>query len=457
MSIAKLNEEEKNLLLQLSYIDINDVYNDGEEINLGKLINKIKIQAGYAEDKRVQNISNYIEKNKGNNNLENLTLIDYSNDNFGKVNNTSSKDPSGLVGYAFKDSDGNGTTIFRGSESGDLNNGWLDWGSNALATTGIEIRQQKLALEFHQKNMKDIKGETLILGHSKGGNLATYVFLNSLGPNIFAEVLNGQPIYWFGLSDEEKQALRGDNYTFISTSGDIVSLLGMPFGVIDKCIKMEGFSLNPFAPHFEYNTKIENGSYVNDNAFSMVLNPVTALEIAVGGLANIIVWGINGAVFVADKIYKAGVSLINGLKDVAIKIIESAKQEVAKFAKNVSSLFEKINNYFDNLSKTIASLVTGKGSKNSDSYVIGRISVDTARLASYESQLRQIRTRIANINDRIDNLYFKVGLFGIDNIFRVDILTSGTSKMNSIITSLQKTRSILEENERKLKLKAQQI
>lgn len=463
MSINTLSDQEKNILLQLSYIDLPKGL--PKNISLTDLAEKIEIHYKGTDDERVTNFTTFMNENKDSK-LQNFTLKGYENNNYGSGNNVSDDSKTGFVGYAFEDKESNsGITLFRGSEMSGINNTIADWGidGNLGATLGIEITQQKQALEFFKKYMSDVESK-IILGHSKGGNLATHVLTEMIDDkNIIAEVLNAQPIYWLGLTDEQKELLKSDRYNYVVTVGDIVSYLGLPNGVVDKFVAMEGFSLNPFAPHYEYRASI------NSNGCYDEVNPILAKIFQNSGLPGIfnkLVWKLNNTVNIISKIWtvviEGGYRIVTNILNGTIKVVENIKNScinfIDKLAGEIKEISSLVKNYFgDLISNTIAKLKAKNLTASKVQNASTRILVDIQGLNSYESQLRQIRTKIINVNNRIDNLYFKVGLLGIDNILRADILTSGTNKINKVISSLQNTRTLLENNEKILKIKAQKM
>lgn len=66
-----------------------------------------------------------------------------------------------------------------------------------------------------------------MLGHSKGGNLATYVYVNNLEDKVGAYVLNGAPIYWYSLTKEQKKHYSRDRYMFVVYEGTLFLKLAM--------------------------------------------------------------------------------------------------------------------------------------------------------------------------------------------------------------------------------------
>ena len=150
MSINNLTEEEKNVLLMLSYYDLpTDKKLDGASIET--IWSVAKLQADSSKDS-FKAIEAYMGSKYKGSNLTSLTLSGYQNHNPNTGNNSEVDSNSGFVGYAFQDNSGNATAVYRGSEPlGDMGHLRTDWTSNFEASMGVEIKQQKEANEFLSK------------------------------------------------------------------------------------------------------------------------------------------------------------------------------------------------------------------------------------------------------------------------------------------------------------------
>lgn len=80
----------------------------------------------------------------------------------------------GLTAVCFKDTDGNATVIYRGTD------GYTVWSENAQAACMSDTPYQQLALDFFESipGLQDFN-DVQLSGHSKGGNLAQYVTILS--------------------------------------------------------------------------------------------------------------------------------------------------------------------------------------------------------------------------------------------------------------------------------------
>ncbi|MBC3888565.1 GAF domain-containing protein [Acetobacterium paludosum] len=154
-------------------------------------------------------------------NLEDVVITGYMNDNYGSYGNTKEKRKTSFVGLAFEDSDNNAAVSFSGCELMYPSSIVLDWGGCLVASLGRVTNHHQKALAFYDANMRGILGERNILGHSKGGNLATYVFINRLTEAVNAYCINAQPYCWYAMNDIQKEALKTDRFEYIVHAEDL--------------------------------------------------------------------------------------------------------------------------------------------------------------------------------------------------------------------------------------------
>ena len=153
-------------------------------------------------------------------NLGDVRVTGYQNDNYGSWGNTSSPLKTSLVCLAYADSAGNGVIAYSGCEQMQLSSLFLDWGGCAMAMFGWVTAHHRRALAFYDQQMAALPGERGVLGHSKGGNLATYVFINRLEEAISAYCVNAQPYCWFAMNQQQRQALKSDAFEYIVHAKD---------------------------------------------------------------------------------------------------------------------------------------------------------------------------------------------------------------------------------------------
>ncbi|MFD1779959.1 Mbeg1-like protein [Fredinandcohnia salidurans] len=471
MSLTNLTEEEKNILLQLSYIDLPpniDVSDHpNKTLTIEKFLSYVDPQVRKNQETRYKNIDEFLAKNPDSA-LHDIQLVQYQNNNPTENNNSVSGSQSGFVGYGFKDNDGNASAVFRGSEDmKDPVHFDTDWKSNIEAGIGYEIQQQREADAFYEKLTAGKDGQTLLLGHSKGGNLATYVYVNHLGDKVVAYVLNGAPIYWNNLTTEQKKALMGNRYTFVVYEGDIVSQTGVaPY--VDKIVEtikdpseyMAGEDRDFFYPHYETSAEFdENGYYKNYRDGTSI--PRATANVVMLRLTELVdkfklAYHIGKAM--AEATIKVIVSIKKGIEALASYIKDQVINYVKKTIKAGIDLIKAVGDYFDNLAKDVASFVI-KAIKKLGGYfpVEPYLKVNVARLYYYAQRLESIKRRVNALNNQIDSLYWEVDLLDIRHVLSADILTSFSYRLNQNINYLNTAARLLDANETKLVGKARII
>lgn len=153
-------------------------------------------------------------------NLENINITGYINDNYGTYGNTADHHKTSFVAMAFEDDQNNAVVSFSGCEQTSTTSTVLDWGGCLIASLGVVTTHHQKALAFYDDQMADILGERNILGHSKGGNLATYVFINRLNENTNAYCVNAQPYCWYTMTETQKEALKTNRFEYIVHADD---------------------------------------------------------------------------------------------------------------------------------------------------------------------------------------------------------------------------------------------
>lgn len=457
MSLSNLNDEEKNVLLQLSYFDLPG---DLTGLTVKEIWEEaIRTPNNGGEARRIKLEEYFTSERYENTRLAEVKLQGYQNNN----PTMGGESESGFVGYAWGDKTGNAAAVYRGSE--DPTN-WdhfkTDWVSNGSAGIGNEIQQQKEANHFYDEFIKGATGEKLIVGHSKGGNLASYVFVNNLADNPSGYVVNGAPLFWPSLTEEQQEALKSNKFDFIAYEGDFVHDLGFaPY--VDKTVEINKVDYDDaFYPHYETSVDFVNGSFEKVKSGSAHLHSEMNSEI----IKLIVVYGINDI----REDYKLALALGN----VALMVIHTTwKGKVAegklvidgfvayfKGLKNVTAkAVNDVVSFFGLVKEVAKRLLVGRvvsayaGGYAEEPY----LKVDIQRLAYYVQRLETIKRKMSAINTRIDGLYWEAGLFGIDNVLKADILTSFNRRINQNIAYLNKAAQLLERAERTLVSKAKSI
>lgn len=235
LKMSNLLDIEKYLLLELVYFHLPPQYKNRitreTPIKLDEYIDLVeqcgysiypgfisRSEHGYQYKKRRQ--AHFKRIYASSDNLGDVVITGYVNDNYGSYGNTADKNKTSFVGIALADRENNGAVIFSGCEQMNPTSIVLDWGGCLIASLGVVTVHHHKAIAFYDHYMTGILGERNILGHSKGGNLATYVYINRLDENTNAYCVNAQPYCWYTMDETQKEALKTDRFEYIVHAND---------------------------------------------------------------------------------------------------------------------------------------------------------------------------------------------------------------------------------------------
>lgn len=457
MSLSNLNDEEKNVLLQLSYFDLPG---DLTGLTVKEIWEEaMRTQNNGGEARRIKLEEYFTSDTYKNSSLAEVTLHGYQNNNPTR----GGESESGLVGYAWGDKTGNAAAVYRGSE--DPTN-WdhfkTDWVSNGSAGIGNEIQQQKEANHFYEEFVKGAAGEKLIVGHSKGGNLASYVFVNNLADNPSGYVVNGAPLFWPSLTEEQQEALKSNKFDFVAYEGDFVHDLGFaPY--VDKTVAINKDDYeDPFYPHYETSVNFANGSFEKSRQGSIFspkdINP-EVIKFATVYAVN----GVREAYKAALAIKNAALMVIHatwkGMEAAAKLVIDGCVAFISGLKNVTTKVINDLKSFFSSVRKTAKRFHIRRGSTfpGTNFAIEPYLKVDLHRLSYYAERLEAIKRKTSALNNRIDDLYLEAGLFGLDNVLKADILTTFNTRLNQNIAYLHTVKNLLERTESILSNKAKSI
>ncbi|MEH7384203.1 Mbeg1-like protein [Bacillus sp. JJ1521] len=466
MSLTNLTEEEKYILLQLSYLDIPDNLRPSEKkpVTIDRMMEELsKKSLDEGTQKKFDAIKAYMDSDAHKfSPLKEVQLVGYQNNNPNGGNTSDGRSHSGFVGYAFTDKDGNGTAIYRGSE--DLTNPAhiaTDWVSNVDAGIGVEIRQQREADAFYKRYIAGLDGEQYVFGHSKGGNLAAYVLVNNLDERLSSYIVNGAPLYWWSLTKEQQEALKGDRNTFIVHEGDFVSSLGYA-QYVDKTVYINNPDEGLMYPHgldsVNFTAAGDFEKYFDGQSNTRTFANAGAATIfyLVSKLPKVQIYKIS--VYIREATMQMLEAAVRGIR-IAVEFV---KDQVTKLIAGVQKLSQKIKaevtQFFNDLAQKAAMLFVKVVAKLGGYFPVEPyLNVNIDRLVYYAQRLESIKRRVSALNDRIDSLYWEVDLLDIRHVLNADILTSFSFRLNQNINYLNTAARLLESNESKLVGKARII
>lgn len=277
INLSNLNDIQKAFLTQISYLDIN-VFGIRKCKNVGIRVGDIQNflvspscpfcgSAGMSKqvfDKITKlalgdhtlPTNAELHKNIVKHSLDELTIIDAASDA-----------KSGFQATAFKDAFGNIGISYRGSDFDFANGGLMDWFSaDFFEYFTNDSTQRHQAIDFFKKWMNP-NGQNYLYGHSLGGNLASYVYLEYYDKIAETFIVNGYPINSILINTDEKiAAFNSSKYICNSIYGDVVSHLKScdPYRNNVRLIKNNKiFKFTPASAHLIQSATVDDfGNYV---------------------------------------------------------------------------------------------------------------------------------------------------------------------------------------------------
>lgn len=431
--LSSLNDQQNLTLTQIAYSSnfladysgetFEDIYKElDKKLKKGRKQKQFLI-FDYKLPKEEQRFYDMMKQFGDNNPFENYT-----------VESTGNNKKTGFGVVCFKDENGNTGFSYRGTD-GLFN--VKDMWDNIDAYADGHSKQCNEAIEFFKYN-KDLSGDNYLFGHSKGGNLAEYVYVRENMHIKKISLYNPQPINPYSLTNEEKQSLQLDKVDVVVSEGDYVWFLGqVPYLNKIRFAKTKFCGL--FDKHFYEALKFKSGQII-DGDMPIWQYPVYGLAIDVGVIFQqidcnyltiyfAIQYGSEAAQKFVDSTYK--------------KILEAGKTyiKVADEFKECSyKLIDRVDKWYN---KT---LDTAKNTAYSNPHIV----VDTYKLQRYAERLQAVNNRVSKLDSRLDNLYWKVGLKDLWSLMQADMLTGYSWRITRCISYLKDTASDFEKVESEL-------
>lgn len=384
--------------------------------------------------------------------LDHLVIVDYANNN-------ESGSYSGFCAIAFKDPQtGERGMSFRGTENLDkfTSANQVDMMDNVHTALSGESVQKKEALEFFERNQA-LYGDNYLYGHSKGGELASEVYAENYNEVRQMHIINPQPINPSQLSKKQREAMKSDKVDVVIIDGDTVHSLGeWPFSDDNtRTIKNNGSDESFFGPHSlgsaeltGDNYEIEEHPFANypeQGAFCKAVSPIiTAAQkgympknyVFFYTLTSIYTFFVRDIPAAAETFKEVVIKVM----ETFIEIKENIEEFVARFNEFVQTVVTKLKNWWN-------SRFNG-GYKYSEANPF--VKVDTFKLKNYASRLSKVNTRISDLDERLDGLYWRVGLLDLWNLMQADLLTGYSWRLLRAASYLNDTAFDFESAENEL-------
>jgi len=384
--------------------------------------------------------------------LQNLEILDYANNN-------DSGSHSGFCAIAFIDPEtGEHGMSFRGTENLDkfTSENQVDMMDNVHTALSGESVQKREALEFFKRN-KSIYGDNYLYGHSKGGELASEVYVENYNEVRQMHIINPQPINPSQLTKKQREALKSDKVDVVIIDGDTVHSLGeWPFSDNNtRIIKNNGSNGGFFGPHLlgsgepegDYYEEEPNpyANYPEQEAFCKAVEPIiTAAQkgympknyVFFYTLSSIYTFFVRDIPAAVEKFKEAVIRVV----ETFIEIKEKIKYFVKGFNEFVAVTVNKIKNWWNsNFNAGYKQAIANP-----------QIKVDTYKLKTYSQRINSINSRLSKLDGRIDSLYWKVGLLDLVSLMQGDLNISWSYRLSRCASYLSNTANDFESTETNL-------
>lgn len=374
--------------------------------------------------------------------LDHLEIVDYTNNNAGGSH-------SGFCAIAFRDPEtGERGMSFRGTENLDkITEGanQVDMMDNVHTALSGESVQAREALEFFERN-KSHCGDNYLYGHSKGGELASEVYVENYDEIRQMHIINPQPINPTQLNKKQREALKSDKVDVVIIDGDTVHSLGeWPFSDENtRIIKNNGTQEGFFGPHLLDSGKPENdyyeieenpfANYPEQEAFCKIVKPIiTAAQ--KGYLPNTTVF-FHALASIYTFVVRDIPELIETFKEAVIRVVETVikvKEKIEEFIEGFNEFVQAIVNKLENWWNSRFNNGYKQATERPE------IVLDTYKLRDYAQRLQGINGRISKLDRRLDSLYWRVGLLDLWNLMQADILTGYSWRLSRCVSYLNDT------------------
>lgn len=368
--------------------------------------------------------------------LENKLGADYDVILQGLIDKTDGKDykivksdddskGSGFAAIAIKDPENNVTVAARGTEDFDV------FGSDASRRDvvadlelafSISTSQQKEMEKFMRNLEQENYDGYYFTGHSLGGNLATY---GAITLDLISKVKGVVTFNAPGFNEAfiskyiaEINAIKNrvnnyqNEYDYVSS----IMIVPGPVTIIESSKSEYGWF--DFDDHLGFDDHSLNALKVRGDGFEAKKNQVKSVQTSIAHDA--IEW-------LRD---------ITGLKDYTIllgviEIVINVGRAVVDAFNTLSELFSQNTN-------------SGYKAASADP----AIRVDTAKLRGYAERLEKVNRRLATLDGRIDDLYFKIGLLDLFNLLQADLLIGSSGRISNCVKYLEETANDFDRTER---------
>lgn len=443
--VAALTNAEKNLFMDLAYLDLPHPSDQYKGMTLRELVEG-PLRIHNSAD-RLREITNYLDTHEDSE-LGSLTL---------KGADPAESGDNGFAAYAFEDATGKTAFTFRGTEWEDSR----DMGDNLGASMLGHSSQVESAQDFFDEFGVAETDSNYLYGHSKGGNLATEVYVANLGMIGGVQVINAQPINWWALSEEQRAALSDPRYEFVVFEWDFVHLLGyVPYPVIRVKTRPECAGVGTDAHGLTAGIYDDNGDFVRSEGAPAIDAAYLGLA---GGILALAALGVFGSVVGAIVIAAAALVLTVIAVEYLIAVIRDRLEDAARLVDAVVSYLLTIPDMAQALVDDIRSLLeqVGQAVRNAIASVfgggdsgnrgLGVVVLDTARVRELAVAVSGVQRRLSSADRWIDELFWAVELKDKWTVVATDFKVGGDYKLARCKSYLESLASSFETCEARIR------
>lgn len=444
--LSKLNDQSNLSLTQLSYS--SGFLKSKEGRTFGSIYESLKTKVDKAKELNSNLEVKDILSSEENNFYDMMNQFKDENpfSNY-RVKNVGNDEISGFGAVCFLDGNGNTGFSFRGTDG--ITN-VKDMTDNIIAGLSGHSVQTEQALAFFEE-FSDPNGNNRLYGHSKGGNLAEYVFARNHKKIKNMHLLNPQPLNPYSLNPLQLTALQSDKVDIVLSEGDYVWFIGCQPTLKNIRVAKVKEGEGGYKAHFYKSLDLKDGN-IRDGEMPIWEYGIYAVVVNLGPSfqGNVV----TNALMRFETVCIVSKEIVNTYekgKDKCEQYIEYACSEFKKMGKEYRESVNEFRAYCYKLVTRVdkwynKTLDTAKNTAYSNPHIV----VDTYKLQRYAERLQAVNNRVSKLDSRLDNLYWKVGLKDLWSLMQADMLTGYSWRITRCISYLKDTASDFEKVESEL-------
>ncbi len=379
-----------------------------------------------------------------------------------KITATTEEYEGSIRAACFVDESGNATVAFRGTGGS-----YQQWSNNLEGYGDVSQATQDAAKEFIDSLPYD--GIT-VTGHSNGGNQAMYVTITCSDKVDRCVSYEGQGVSQeFALKYADEIAKNKHKIKNICGSKDFVNPLLLNIAGETVYVKSDANLLGGLLNHGAYGIYTANkdaldanGGYFPESAYveqEWYCKGLHGLTVILAHMSELPIIGKCLELFtdmmgVIVGLIMGGLTWDNillAIKETCEAILQYVLHEFTNFVKNVVTIIKAFVQAVDYIcDKVMEWCKKIRDAIEKALELAANVVVDTYKLKVYEDRLKTVNKRITKLDERLDSLYWKVGLLGLWNLIQADLLTGYSGRLSLCANYLSYTAKEYESVEKEL-------